>query len=88
MTQTPTEAEARRHLDLVRQIGETHTRIRGEIAKQIVGQELVLDDLLTAIIARGHALLIGVPGLAKTLMVQTIAQVTDLAFKRIQFTPT
>ena len=87
MTQTPTEAEARRHLDLVRQIGETHTRIRGEIAKQIVGQELVLDDLLTAIIARGHALLIGVPGLAKTLMVQTIAQVTDLAFKRIQFTP-
>jgi len=61
--------------------------MRHVIAKRIVGQASVLDDLLTAIFARGHALLIGVPGLAKTMMVHTIAEVLDLKFTRIQFTP-
>jgi len=87
MTESELELLAGEHLELVAKIGQTHQRIRQEMARQIVGQERVLDDLLTAVVAQGHALLIGVPGLAKTLMVQTIGQVMDLAFKRIQFTP-
>ncbi|SHK08128.1 AAA family ATPase [Hymenobacter psychrotolerans] len=61
--------------------------LRQEIAKIIVGQEAVLDEVLVALLAGGHALLEGVPGLAKTLLVRTLAQATDLPFRRIQFTP-
>jgi len=61
--------------------------LKTEIRKVIIGQEEVIDQLLVAFIAGGHALLEGVPGLAKTLMVSTLAQATDLTFKRIQFTP-
>lgn len=61
--------------------------LRQEIAKVIVGQEAVLDEVLVALLAGGHALLEGVPGLAKTLLVRTLAQATDLPFRRIQFTP-
>jgi len=61
--------------------------LKTEIRKVIIGQEEVIDQLLVAFIAGGHALLEGVPGLAKTLMVSTLAQATDLNFKRIQFTP-
>ncbi len=61
--------------------------LKTEIRKVIIGQEGVIDQLLVAFIAGGHALLEGVPGLAKTLMVSTLAQATDLNFKRIQFTP-
>jgi MoxR-like ATPase len=64
-----------------------HKRMRAEIGKIVIGQESVLDQLLMAIFCRGHALLVGVPGLAKTLMVSTLAQALDLSFKRIQFTP-
>jgi MoxR-like ATPase len=64
-----------------------HKQLRNEIGKIIIGQEAVLDQLLMAIFCRGHALLVGVPGLAKTLMVSTLAQALDLTFKRIQFTP-
>src|ERR1700687_3845026 len=64
-----------------------HKQMRSEIGKIIIGQEKVLDQLLMAIFCRGHALLVGVPGLAKTLMVSTLAQALDLSFKRIQFTP-
>src|SRR5713101_4833870 len=64
-----------------------HKQMRKEIGKIIIGQEEVLDQLLMAIFCRGHALLVGVPGLAKTLMVSTLAQALDLSFKRIQFTP-
>src|SRR5215212_1730150 len=63
------------------------TRLRGQVAQRIVGQEDVVDGILTAILAGGHALLIGVPGLAKTLMVQTVAEALDLSFNRVQFTP-
>src|SRR5438445_4903727 len=63
-----------------------HKQMRAEIGKIIIGQEKVLDELLMAIFCRGHALLVGVPGLAKTLMVSTLAQALDLTFKRIQFT--
>lgn len=64
-----------------------HQQLKQEIAKIIVGQEEVIDQILLSIFAGGHALLIGVPGLAKTLMVNTISQALGLDFKRIQFTP-
>src|SRR5271155_875177 len=71
-------------LDKLRQ---AHKQMRAEIGKIIIGQEAVLDELLMAIFCRSHALLVGVPGLAKTLMVSTLAQALDMSFKRIQFTP-
>jgi MoxR-like ATPase len=71
----------------VEQLRSAHAQLRSEIGKVIVGQEEVVDQLLMAIFCRGHALLMGVPGLAKTLMVSTLAQALDLTFKRIQFTP-
>lgn len=61
--------------------------LKTEIAKVIVGQESVIDAVLQTILAGGHCLMMGVPGLAKTLLVQTLSQVLDLSFKRIQFTP-
>jgi MoxR-like ATPase len=74
-------------LGLVRQMRERTDRIRLEVGKVIVGQREVLDQVLMCMIAGGHALLIGLPGMAKTLLVRTIAQVLDLKFKRVQFTP-
>jgi len=64
-----------------------HTSLKAELAKVIVGQEQVIDELLIAIFTRSHALLVGVPGLAKTLLISTLAQAIQLSFKRIQFTP-
>jgi len=66
---------------------EKHSALKREIAKVIIGQEEVVDQILLSIYTGGHSLLIGVPGLAKTLMVNTIAQTLGLDFKRIQFTP-
>jgi MoxR-like ATPase len=63
------------------------TRLRSQVARRIVGQEDVVEGILTAVLAGGHALLIGVPGLAKTLMVSTVSEALDLSFNRIQFTP-
>ena len=74
-------------LALLEQAGAAAARMRAEIAKVIVGQEATVNALLTAILAQGHTLVIGVPGLAKTLLVKTIAQVLGWSFKRIQFTP-
>ncbi|MCF4102486.1 MoxR family ATPase [Gillisia sp. M10.2A] len=71
----------------VKDLVEKHKRLKQEIAKVIIGQEQVVDQILLAIFSGGHALLIGVPGLAKTLMVNTIAEALGLNFKRIQFTP-
>jgi MoxR-like ATPase len=68
-------------------MGRHMERIRCEVARVIVGQEEVLSEVLMAMIAGGHALLVGMPGMAKTLMVSTVAHVLDLHFKRIQFTP-
>src|SRR5262245_14877484 len=62
-------------------------QIKNELAKVIVGQEAVVDQVLMAILTRSHALLVGVPGLAKTLLVSTLSQTLHLSFKRIQFTP-
>ncbi|SFW49243.1 MoxR-like ATPase [Sinomicrobium oceani] len=64
-----------------------HLELKKEIAKVIIGQEKVIEEILLAIYSGGHALLIGVPGLAKTLMIHTIADALGLDFKRIQFTP-
>jgi MoxR-like ATPase len=69
------------------ELRSTHARIREQIAHQIVGQDEVIDQLLIAIFARGHCILEGVPGLAKTLMVQSLARSLSLEFNRIQFTP-
>ena len=81
------QAPSASDLQTVEQLRAAHKRLRQELGKIIVGQEEVLDQLLMAIFCRGHALLMGVPGLAKTLMVSTLAQALDLTFKRIQFTP-
>jgi len=63
------------------------SRLRAEVQRRIVGQEKVLDEILMSLIAGGHALLVGVPGLAKTLLVRSLAQAVHLEFRRIQFTP-
>ncbi|WP_010520708.1 AAA family ATPase [Aquimarina agarivorans] len=71
----------------VEQLVNKHAQLKKEISKVIIGQEAVIDQILLSVFAGGHALLIGVPGLAKTLMVNTISEVLGLNFKRIQFTP-
>ena len=63
------------------------TRLKAEVAKVIIGQEQVIEEVLLAILSGGHALLVGVPGLAKTLLIQTISEAMSLEFRRIQFTP-
>jgi MoxR-like ATPase len=74
-------------LETVRKLGEAQARLKKELAKVIVGQEGVIDEVLTAIFARGHGLLVGVPGLAKTLLISTLSKALSLSFNRIQFTP-
>jgi MoxR-like ATPase len=68
-------------------IADRITHLKAEIAKVIVGQQAVIEDVLQAILAGGHCLMMGVPGLAKTLLVQTLSRVLHLSFKRVQFTP-
>jgi MoxR-like ATPase len=80
-------AIAESDVQMLDSLRKAHRLMRDEIGKIIIGQERVLDELLMAIFCRGHALLVGVPGLAKTLMVSTLSQALDLSFKRIQFTP-
>jgi len=74
-------------MEAAERLTDAYRRIREEMARVIVGQEQVLEELLMCIFARGHAILEGVPGLAKTLMVSSLAQSLDLKFARIQFTP-
>lgn len=71
----------------IQQLTNAVANIKAELAKIVIGQEETIDNLLTAFFAKGHNLLIGVPGLAKTLLIKTLAQVLDLEFSRIQFTP-
>jgi MoxR-like ATPase len=72
---------------VVQKCEQAYNRIRDELSKAIVGQEDVVEQTLVAMFARGHALLEGVPGLAKTLLVSSLAQALQLTFKRVQFTP-
>jgi len=74
-------------VELVQHASSAIKNVKTEIQKVIVGQEDVIDQLLIALFARGHCLLVGVPGLAKTLLIRTLAQTMDLSFSRIQFTP-
>src|SRR3954468_21314776 len=72
---------------LVEQLINSRDRIRAELSKSIVGQREVIDEILIALFAGGHCLITGAPGLAKTLLVKSIAQIFHLQFQRIQFTP-
>ncbi len=79
--------EIKNDLEIVNELKKAHDKIADEIGKVIIGQNSVIDQLLIGLLARGHCLLIGVPGLAKTLLISTLARVLNLKFNRIQFTP-
>jgi MoxR-like ATPase len=74
-------------LQLLRETPALFARLKAELGKRIVGQDAAVRDLFLALIAQGHCLMIGVPGLAKTLLVKSLAEASDLVFRRIQFTP-
>jgi len=74
-------------LQLIGEIAETHQTIVREIEKVIIGQRDIIDQILITLFSNGHCLIIGVPGLAKTLLISTLAQILNLRFNRIQFTP-
>jgi MoxR-like ATPase len=76
-----------RDLELLDQLSSARKALVEQIGRRIVGQHDIVDNLVAALLAGGHALLVGVPGLAKTLLVQTVAQALDLTFNRVQFTP-
>ena len=84
---SPNEGMAPDDLAAVEKLREGYQKIRTELAKIVVGQDEVLEQILIGIFSRGHCLLVGVPGLAKTLMISTLADSLSLAFSRIQFTP-
>lgn len=73
--------------DILAQFSQIRTQMVDQLRRSIVGQTEVIEQILAAIFTRGHCLLVGVPGLAKTLMVSTISQILDVTFKRVQFTP-
>ncbi len=79
---TPTD-----DVEAIEKLGETRDQIVAELRKVIVGMDDVVDEMMIAIFSRGHCLLVGVPGLAKTLLVSSLAKTMSLGFKRIQFTP-
>lgn len=82
------ENEAReREAQAIKGLANAYSRMQEEIGKVIIGQHNIIDDLLVAMFCRGHCLLVGVPGLAKTLLVSTISKILQLSFRRIQFTP-
>ncbi|MGH7200369.1 MAG: AAA family ATPase, partial [Planctomycetaceae bacterium] len=81
------EDARQREAQAIRGLAAAYGRMREEIRKVIIGQQDVVDQLLISMFSGGHCLLVGVPGLAKTLLVSTIARILQLAFRRIQFTP-
>lgn len=83
----PSRRDDERDLALLDELGAARRALVAQIGRRIVGQRDTVDNLLAALLAGGHALLVGVPGLAKTLLVQTVAQALDLAYSRVQFTP-
>ncbi|MGY8672574.1 MAG: AAA family ATPase, partial [Verrucomicrobiia bacterium] len=88
-TEVQEEAQETSDADVaaIDELRELYQQLRTEIAKVIVGQDAVIEQLLIAVLSKGHALLMGVPGLAKTTMVNALAEVMALDFNRIQFTP-
>ena len=83
----PIQAGSHEDIALLERLGAARNALVAQIAQRIVGQEVIVENLVATMLAGGHALLVGVPGLAKTLLVQTVAQALDLSFNRIQFTP-
>lgn len=81
------EVKQKSEVDAVNSLAEAYSKLKNEIAKVIIGQDEVVKAVLISLFSNGHSLLVGVPGLAKTLLVSTIAEVLVLEFKRIQFTP-
>jgi MoxR-like ATPase len=80
-------AASHEDLQTVKELGEAYRRMKEQLGRVIVGQEQVIEQVLISLFCRGHVLLVGVPGLAKTLLISTVARALDLTFKRIQFTP-
>jgi MoxR-like ATPase len=74
-------------VELVKYLNSKYIELKKEVAKVIIGQEKIIDQIIMAILSRGHCLLVGVPGLAKTLLIKTLSEVLELKFSRIQFTP-
>lgn len=74
-------------IESIKQLKLDVESLRKEISKVIVGQDNIIEQLIIALISKGNCLLVGVPGLAKTLLIRTVAQALDLSFSRIQFTP-
>src|SRR5579883_2651922 len=87
MQATQTTATTSGDALLLQRAGEAARKLKEAIAVRVVGQEGVIELMLVALLARGHALLVGVPGLAKTLLVASLAEALDLSFGRVQFTP-
>ena len=90
MTTTANVRSARddsRDVELLDKLASARAALVEQIGRRIIGQHKIVDDLVAALLAGGHVLLVGVPGLAKTLLVQTVAQALDLQFSRVQFTP-
>jgi MoxR-like ATPase len=81
------DVTAHNDVEMVKSLNKAHQDILDEIHKVIIGQRRIVDELLIALLARGHCLLVGVPGLAKSLLISTVASVLNLKFSRIQFTP-
>lgn len=80
-TQNVSDAES------VKRLNQKYTDLKNEISKVIVGQEYIIEQIIISVLAKGHCLLVGVPGLAKTLLVKTLSEALDLKFSRVQFTP-
>ena len=87
VTDTARRTEDDRDLELLAELQQARGVLASQIARKIVGQVDIVDNLLAAVLAGGHALLVGVPGLAKTLLLQTLADALELSFSRVQFTP-
>jgi MoxR-like ATPase len=87
MQNEPELKQQEQDLEAIQEIAKGKEEIKKQIAHVIIGQEQVIDQLLIALFSRGHCLFVGVPGLAKTMLVSTLSQVLDLKFNRIQFTP-
>src|SRR5947207_4703798 len=86
-TNFPVATSEMSDLEAARLLASSCESLQAELAKAIVGQQRVIEEILVAIFARGHCLVQGVPGLAKTLLVSSLAQAMDFSFRRIQFTP-
>ena len=83
----PTDLSPESDLAAVQKLADSYQVVTRELSKIIIGQRRVIEELLIAMLGGGHCLLVGVPGLAKTLMVRTLADTLSLSFNRIQFTP-